>query len=167
MENLLKAAIIFVSIFISTCFADTLILSTKIKIEYQSPESIAHGSSNLIVKYKDWSFMHVVVDPKDLYQQIDLTGLEKDYIRSIFDEKARAKLPKWLAITAKEQADVFGVAPETTDRFMVGSAEVLTVYDAKEKNGEIFIIEDLSVHHIYITGERDHHNKISHSIKER
>jgi hypothetical protein len=167
MENLFKAAIICLSIFTSTCFADTLVLSAKLKIEYLSPQSIAHGSSNLIVKYKDWSFMHVVVDPKDIYQQIDLTGMEKDYIRSIFDEKARAKLPKWLAITAKEQADVFGVSPETTNIFMTGKAEVFSVYDQKDKKGQIFIIEDLSVHQIYTNGDKKHHDLIAKNIKER
>jgi len=132
-----------------------------------SPQSITHGSSNLIVKYKDWSFMHVVVDPKDLYQQIDLTGMEKDYIRSIFDEKARAKLPKSLAITAKEQADVFGVSPETSEIFTKGKAEVFSVYDQKDKKGQIFIIEDLSVHQIYTNGDKTYHDLVAHNIKER
>jgi len=168
MENIFKFITISLLLIItSNSFADSLILSAKLKIEYQTPQSIAHGTDNLIVKYKDWSFMHVLVDPKELYQQIDLTGLEKDYIRAIFDVQARSKLPKWLAITAEEQADVFGVTPQSTHGFMLDKAEVLAVYDAKDKKGQIFILEELAVHQIYINGEIQHYHKVTHSIKER
>jgi hypothetical protein len=106
MENRLKVVLIAVSLFITPAFADNLVLSTKLRLEYPTPLLISHMSTSLIVKYKDSSFMHVVVDPKGIYRQIDLTGLERDFSKSIFDDKARAKLPIWLSLVAEEQSDV-------------------------------------------------------------
>ncbi|RMF20001.1 MAG: hypothetical protein D6758_00500 [Gammaproteobacteria bacterium] len=31
----------------------------------------------LVMKYEDWSLIHEVVDPRDMYTQIDLTGIER------------------------------------------------------------------------------------------
>ena len=167
MENILKVALITASLFVSSAFADNLILSTKLRIEYPTPLLISHGSTSLIVKYKDSSFMHVVVDPKAIYRQIDLTGLERDFIKSIFDDKARAKLPKWLSLVAKEQSDEFGVTPDNVDRFKVGKAEIYTVYNKKNNEGQIYIFDELSIHQIYTHGTKKEHDLIAHSIKER
>jgi len=111
--------------------------------------------------------MHVVVDPKNIYQQIDLTGKERDYIRSIFDKNERAKLSKDLAAMAKEQSDQFGVTPDNVERFKVGDAEVIAVYNNEDNNGQVFIFEELSVHQIYTYGTKAEHDLILKGIKER
>jgi len=167
MENLLKASFLISSLFFSTAFADSLILSARLKIEYPAaPLLISHGSSDLIIKYKDWSFMHEVFDPETFYEQIDLTGLEVEFVRSIYDDKKRSKLPEWLAVVSRQLADGLGNDPDTVKQFKVGKLEILTGHDNKN-HGQIFIIDESTIHKIIITGSKKELDLIAKNIKER
>lgn len=168
MKTLFKITILYFSMFVTTCFADVLILSTQLKIEYPTPLAISHGISDLIVKYnQNRSFMHVVVDPKEMYQQIDLSGIEREYIRSIFDVKQREKLSEQLSTLSKKQSDEFGVTKDNVERIKVGTAEVIAVYNYKSNNGLIFIFAELAVHQIYTYGTKKEHDLILYGIKKR
>ena len=166
MEKISRTFILVTWMFSSTCFADNLILSTNLKVEYPAPLLISHGSSDLIVKYKNWTFEHVVIDPKNIFQQIDLTGLERDYFKSVFDKKERSKLPEWLAVVAKEQADVLGVNPDSIKRFHVGKAEIFTVHD-KKNTGRVYVFDELAIHQFTVLGSNKELEIISNGIKER
>ena len=152
METILKVAIICLSLFSSSCFSDTLILSTKLKIEYPTPKMIGHSSDSLIVKYKDWSFMHVVVDPEKFYPKVNLDGVERDFIKSMFDKEKRSKFPEWFAALSRDQAKAFGITSSNSDKIRVGDAEILAVHDEAGKQGQIFILEELTVHQISVLG---------------
>jgi len=167
MENILKAVLITISLFISSAFADNLVLSTKLRIEYPTPLLISHGSTDLIVKYKDWTFMHEVFNTKNFYPQIDLTGVERDFVRAMFDSKSRSKWPGWFAALSKDQAEAFGITPNSTNRFKIGNAEIFTVHDKKSNKGQIFIFDELVVHQIAILGTKEQLDTIAHNIKER
>jgi len=167
MEKFLKTTIICLSLYTTTSFSDTLVLSTKLKIDYPNPVLIAHGSEDLIVKYKDWSFFHTVFNSKTFYSQIDLTGLEKDFIRLMFGYKEKPHFPEWFPVLAKGQADAFGITPDNSKKFNIGNSEILTTHDESKKKGYIFIIEELAVHQISIHGTQKELNLIVKNIRER
>lgn len=166
MEQTLKALLLTFLLSSSSVFADNLILSNKLSLEYPSPLVIGHGGSYLLVKYEDWSFSHQHFDPKTFYQQIDLTGLEKDFVRSIFDHTRRKQLPDWLSVVSKEFAEGLEFSPDSIHIFKVGDAEILTGHD-QEDHGLIYIIEDLVIHQISITGTTKDLDLIAKNIKER
>jgi len=168
MDKILKLAILCLSLFAITCFADTLALSARLKIEHPAPNLSIHTRSGLIVKYTDEKlFMHVIVEPKNVYPKIDLTGKAELYIRSIFDEEKRGKLSKELADLSKEQADQFGVTPNNVYRSKVGNSDAIAVYNSSDKKGQIFVFEEFTIHQIYTHGSKEDHDQFLHSIKER
>jgi len=166
MGHFSKIILLLLFVFNSTCFADNLVLSAKLRVDYPTPMLIGHTRTSLLVKYKNWTFSHELLDPKNFYQQIDLTGLEKNFVKGMFDKKERSKLPEWIAVLAKEQANAFGITPGSVERFLVGSAEVFTVHD-KKNTGQIFVLDELVVHQLTVLGSKTELNLIAHSIKER
>ena len=166
MDKSLKVLFLALSIFTTSAFADSFILSAKTGFEYPSPDSISHSGSYLLVKYKDWSFGHENFDPTTFYSNINLTGFERDFVRSLFDAKKRSKLPKWLSVISQELADGLGNKPDTIKQVKVGNAEILSGYDGK-KIGLVFVLEDHVIHQITITGTKQHFDTFVKNIKER
>jgi len=166
MDNALKTLFITIFLFNSTVFADTLVLSTHLKVEYPSPAMIGHGDSYLLVKYKNWSFSHEHFNPKTFYQQIDLTGLEKIFVRSIYEKTQRDKLPEWLSVVSRQFSEGLKNNPDSIKKYKVGAAEIYSGHDNKEQ-GQIFIIEDLVIHHISVSGTKKELDLIAKNIKER
>jgi len=166
MENTLRALLFTILLSSSSVFADNLILSTKLSLEYPSPIVLGHGGTYLLVKYKNWSFSHEHFDPKTFYQQIDLTGLEKDFVRAIFDHTQRTKLPEWLSVVSREFSEGLNLDPKSIEIFKVGNAEIFTGHD-KKNHGQIYIIEDLVIHQISISGTKKELDLIAKNIKER
>jgi len=166
MDKSLKALFLAASIFTSSVLADNFILSAQTGFAYPSPVSISHNGSYLLIKYKDWSFSHENFDPKTFYQNIDLTGFERDFIRSLFDAKKRSGLPKWLSVISEQLADGLNNKPDTIKQFKVGKAEILAGHDGR-KSGQIFILEDLAIHQIIINGEKQYFDAFITNIKER
>jgi len=166
MDKSLKALFLAASIFTSPVLADNFILSAQTGFEYPSPVSISHSGSYLLVKYKEWSFSHENFDPKTFYSNINLTGFERNFVRSIFDANKRSELPKWLAAISQEFSDGLGNKPESIKKIKVGKAEILAGHDGK-KNGQIFILEDPAIHMITISGEKQYFDAFIKNIKER
>ena len=166
MEKITKIFILVAFILNSSCYAENLVLSEKISVEYPTPLLISHGGPSLLFKYKDWTLMHETFDPKTFFQQIDLTDLEHEFVKSIFDKEERKKLPEWLQVIAKDFETGLSVTPENITHLKVGDIEIYGVHD-KKKNGLIFILDKLAVHHLYVTGAKNKFDLTIHNIKER
>jgi hypothetical protein len=159
-----RLLLILTLLFSSVCFGETLVISSKLQVEYPKPLLIANGEG-LIFRYKDWWFSHEIVNPKNFYPKIDLTGIDKIFIKAIFTKKV---LPaKWLNELAIEQANEFGVTKSNVEIIKIDNAEIMGVYDKKDNQGQIFIIEDLIIHNLYINGSKDKFELILSKIKGR
>ena len=165
MKTLVKVFFIATSIFCSVCVSEPLVISAKLKVDYPKPLVILHNLNSMIFKYDEWYFSHEVINPKTMYQKLDLSGLEKNFIRSIFTDEELAA--KWLNELAKEQATIFGVGAYDVTKMNIGLAELLAVYNVKENKGYLFIIEESISHRFTMTGSKNKFNLILKSIKER
>lgn len=150
-KNVVSLFIVF--LLSGSAFSQTLILSDKLQLQYDAPQLISHTADTLIVKYKNWSFMHELVNPKNMYPRIDLSGIERIYLHSIFDAKEKEKLPKWLGSLAEEQAQLFGVRKDNVRRKNVAGSEIVAVFNSAHSSSHIYIFEELKIHHIEIHGD--------------
>jgi len=148
-----KIVLIFMIAFCSNVvLAQTLILSDKTQLKYDDPLLISHAVDTFIFKYKDWSFAHEVVNSKNIYLKVDLSGVERLYLSSIFDEKEREKLPRWLMALSEEQADSFGVKNNNVKRKKIGEADLIAVFGADQAIPHIYLFENLKIHHFVVHG---------------
>lgn len=165
MSKLLGCILFTLSI---NCFANNqLVLSSQTTVNYLEPNIISHGGNLLILKYDDWHFSHEVINPLLIYPSVDLTGLEADFIRSLFDEPTRNSLPKWLAELSIEQADFFGITNNKTEYKKLNQIEYYSVYDPNNDRGNIFILEAHQVHHLRFSGKKNKYIDLINAIKER
>ncbi|HEB93679.1 MAG TPA: hypothetical protein ENI94_09495, partial [Gammaproteobacteria bacterium] len=146
---------VFALMFSSVCFSGTLVLSYKLQVDYPEPLLISLSGESLIFKYKDWSFLYDTVNPKTIYQSVDLTGVEKKFIRSFFDTKIRSQLPEWLAALSKEQVKVFGITPANIKKTKVGPIDIIGYYDEKDRSGHFYVFEELATRHFAIYGTKN------------
>lgn len=167
MKSIVSILFLLSLVFSPASFSKDLILSANLVMDYPDPKLISHTQSSLIFKYDDWSFFHEIVNPKNIYQSIDLTGVEQAFLRSIFNQEKRKALPKWLAVLSQEQADEFGIETDNIDRKFVGQSELISVYDAKRESAQLYIFEELVTHHISVYGSKEKLDLIKHSIKGR
>ncbi|GAB1623754.1 hypothetical protein AAOGI_38040 [Agarivorans albus] len=137
--------------------AGSLIISPDIKITYPEPELISHNSDTLIVKYTDWTFSHSAINPETMYAAIDLTGVELDFIQSIFVPELRDKQPAWLSALATEQAESLGLSSNKAIDKTLGTATIYAVYNSDETMGTIFLVEDKQAHQLTVIGSRKHY----------
>jgi len=167
MEKMIKLVFIAIALLTSTVNADDLILSTNIKVEYPSPVLIGHISGSLVIKYKDWSFSHNDLDPKTFYHRVDLTGIENEFIKSMFDPKHQSKLPEWITHISGKIAEGMGNDPDSTLSRKLGKAHIYGGYSSKMKQGQVFIIDELTIHNIAISGDKEKFTSLVNNIKER
>lgn len=145
-----------------------LILSKNISLHYQQPENITHSWRTIIFKYPDWYFSHEIVDPKVMYSGIDLTGLLQDFIRSMFDEELRGKLPAgWLEELSREQSIAFGIKDGNTGLMNKGFGALYHMFSQDEGRGEIFILEENQTHWLQIHSSKEQFQDLIENIKER
>ncbi|RMF20002.1 MAG: hypothetical protein D6758_00505 [Gammaproteobacteria bacterium] len=133
--------------------AQLLVLSDQTRVEISPPSMIAHSGDMLLLKYDNGTIFHEVVDPKTMYTQIDLTGLERSFIRSLFDTAERQKLPAWLAALSAEQADQLGVGRGKVISDKLGDRELLGVHDPDKKVAHLYLFETLKTHHLIVKGD--------------
>lgn len=163
-----KTLIAFCLLFLSSvAYAETLVISQNISVDYETPAILAHSGDQLIFKYEDWSFSHSVVDPEELYPAIDLTGLDQDFIVSIFVPESRKILPPWLALLAKEQADTFGVELDNIKLKALAGGRVYATYSMEAKEGNIFVLEEQKIHHFQLLGAKETFQRLLNNIKDR
>ncbi len=167
MEKIITSIFIAMTLFMSSANADDLVLSTNIKVEYPSPVLIGHIGGSLVIKYKDWSFSHETLDPKTFYHRIDLTGIENDFIKSIFDRKHKSNLPEWLINISAKISESMGNDPDSTLSLKLGKADLYAGYNSKMKQGQVFILDDLTIHKIAISGSKEKFTLMVKNIKER
>jgi len=154
-------------VYVGNCYAATLVLSQQLNLEYEKPLVISHTEDFLIVKYKDWYFSHSIINAKSMHANIDLSGMERQYIKSMFDKETRNQFPRWLAELSKEQAQVLGVPNNKVDKSKIGEADIIAVYNEIEKSGFIYIFEALKIHNINVVGSKTHYYKLINSMEER
>ncbi len=159
--------IILLSLLAHSALAEQLLISPNLYIEYERPKLIFHSGKSILIKYEDWSFSHEDTDPETIYQGIDLSGLEHDYIESIFIPSLRDNFPPWLAALSKEQAEFFIPIDARTSVKEFSKIKLYSSYIDKSQEGNIFILEERSVHHIQMQGNKDFHTKLLMNIKER
>ncbi|MCG6202610.1 hypothetical protein [Psychromonas antarctica] len=165
MNKLISSLIFLFSI---SCYGgEDLIVSSQTLVEYDKPQVISHTGSVLIMKYDGWYFSHEIIDPVKIYPSIDLTGLEKDFVKSLFEVSVRKSFPKWLSELSAEQATVFGIYENKFDYKKLQKIEIYSIYDPESEKGNVFIIEDNQIHHINVNGKKDKYTNLINSIKER
>ncbi|MDO6686729.1 MULTISPECIES: hypothetical protein [unclassified Agarivorans] len=147
--------------------ASELIISSDIKITYPEPELISHSSDTLILKYPNWTFSHSAINPETMYAAIDLTGIELDFIQSIFVSELRNKQPDWLSTLATEQAESLGLSSNKAIEKALGTATIYAVYNSDETTGYVFLVEDTQAHQITIIGSKKHYLNVIQWLKLR
>lgn len=152
---------------ISSYGNNDLILSNKTTISYPLPNMISHSGNMLIMKYDDWYFSHELIDPTKIYPAIDLSGLEREFIKSLFDASLRQKFPKWLAELSIEQANVFGISNNNFDYKKFKEIELYSIFNADSSEANIFIFEENQIHHINFNGAKRKYTDLINTIKER
>ncbi|WP_369601299.1 hypothetical protein AAIA72_16055 [Hahella sp. SMD15-11] len=148
----LSVACLLSLVLVQPAFAQTLVLSDRLRIELDAPLTLAHSERMLIMKYSDWSLMHEVVNPAEMYTQINLTGIERDYIIAMFDPQKRRHLPGWLAALADEQARILGIEKGHVNRTDAGDVSIYSVYDPERQVGHLYVFEPLKIHHLIMQG---------------
>ncbi|MCW8932288.1 MAG: hypothetical protein OQL19_18900 [Gammaproteobacteria bacterium] len=168
MKKLTVLLLLVFSLFsVTQSFSDRLVLSSKLEMDYPSPVLISHTEDTLIIKYENWSFLHNIVNPQKIYHTIDLTGLEKDYILSIFQQKTNSSFPEWLNALSREQAKEFGVTSSNVLRKKINLSEIVGVYDKKRSSGYLYVFDETKIHHFVIYGSEEKYNLLITYIKER
>jgi hypothetical protein len=159
--------IIFLILACSNLFASTLVLSSKLKLEYPEPLLISHTEDKLIFKYKDAAIVHNIVNPKTMYANTDLSGFEKPYIYALFDRPLQLELPLDIQQLAVKQRTHMGLDLSKGNIQSEQNFEILSSYDERRKIGHVFIIEELRIHHIAVDGSQDFLEEIIDSIGVR
>ncbi|PIE41162.1 MAG: hypothetical protein CSA49_04850 [Gammaproteobacteria bacterium] len=163
-----KIILLILSYFLcGAAFSQTLVLSDKLQLNYGDPKLISHSENFLIVKYKDWSFMHEIVNPKNIYPKIDLTGMEQTYLRTVFGIEDVNTLPQWLIVLAKEQAQLFGIKKNNIKRKNIGESVLVAVYNSELSSAHVYIFEALKIHHIVVRGNESRLSNVLDNIGER
>ncbi|OZB13032.1 MAG: hypothetical protein B7X58_10280, partial [Marinobacter sp. 34-60-7] len=121
--------------------ARDLVLSQGLALAYPEPQLISHSSNTLILKYDGWVMTHRVVDPTAIYPKIDLSGLEKEYLTSIFIPDERESFPGWLRALSEEQASEYGLPSGQVIKKTVGEAQILGTYNDQRAEGYLFVFE--------------------------
>lgn len=163
-----KTLIAFCFLFLSSvAYAETLVISQDISVDYETPAILAHSGDQVIFKYDDWSFSHSVVNPKTLYPAVDLTGLDHDFIVSIFVPASRNSLPPWLALLAQEQAHTFGLELGKVKVKTLSGGTIYAIYSMEAKEGNIFVLEEQKIHHFQMLGAQVAFQRLLNNIKDR
>lgn len=166
----MKFLIFLLSIFATNvCFAkdEELHLSNIVLMEFELPQKLSHSGNLLILKFEDWHFSHEVINPKEFYKPIDLTGIQHEFLKSVFYPKLREKLPGWLGELANEQAASFGLPKSKIIHRQFDGFELLGIYDQMLMQGNVFIFEEYQIHHLSFHGENLDYINLINGIKEK
>lgn len=165
MRVAIAVSLLLISI---SCSAQSeLILAENLKMNIEPVQTISHTEDMLILVYEDWRVAHEVMDPKWIYPGVDLSGMEKVYVRSLFEPQAREDLPAWLAVLSKEQAETFGIDQKSVVKRTIGEALLLAAYDPGGAQGEIFVIDGKRIHHFQVLGQEKEFDGVIKRLVER
>lgn len=147
--------------------ANNLVLSQDLEMDYATPKLITHTSSVLFIKYDDWTLSHQVVDPTSIYTNIDLSGVEKQFLHSVFLPDVRSSLPRWMRVLSEEQASEFGLPDGAVTNQQVGDFQLLGTYSSTHNAGYIYLFDRAAIHQFVVLGSEAHYRDVINSIKER
>ncbi|QUM89946.1 hypothetical protein HWV03_14605 [Moritella sp. 36] len=165
MKNIIFLLAIFIGLLNPIVNANELRLSKNVIVNYPTPAIVSHADNLLIVKYQDWYFSHEQLEPKNIYQAIDLTGLEHSFIKSMFIPKVRLELPKWLAELSKEQAASYAITDTSSTIKRSSDLDIYSAYDSANQKGIVYILEPVTIHSISYSGSDKHFSKLLSMIK--
>jgi len=132
--------LLLVSFFCSHSFSNNLSLSQTLALSFESPIEFLHSHDTLFIRYNDGVITHQNLLPNGMYQDLDLTGYFKPFVRSIFGYTV--ELPQEIKKASVEQGKAFGVKQDNVLNKEMGHAELFAVYSEEYKQGNIFIIEN-------------------------
>lgn len=168
MNNLLRILGLILLLLSTSACANTLVISSKFKINYENPELISHSTNTLTLKYKPWYLFHQIVDPKNMYPGIDLTGLEHAFIKKIFSDQPDASLPSWINTLADAQRKELAFSSQIKpQKFEKNNALLLGSYSDLHQTGYLYLLEKQTIHQITVVGNEKHFNSVINWIKER
>lgn len=166
---LIKVRLLFLILFLHSTFigANEFVLSSEVSLDYPNPVLISHTQDSLIFKYDGWMFAHNVVNPKSMYQAIDLTGLEKDYIQALFFPEKINRLPTWLGKLAQDQSTEFSFTNSLNVEEGSNNPKILAGFNKLNGIGHAYIFDVNSTHHIVFNGKKDKFELIVKNVRKR
>lgn len=167
MKRIFRAVMVWMVASSSLASAGNLVLSQDLEMSYPDPLLISHTSTMLLIKFDGWVLSHEVVNPSSIYSNIDLSGVEEDYLKSVFQPEIRESLPKWLRVLSEEQALSFGLPESGVTNRVVGEFEIFGSYNEHIDSGYIYVFDRAAIHSLTVLGSEDRFNEVITSIKER
>lgn len=164
-----KPLILALALLLNTVFAQAgqLVMSPNLALNYPPPTLISHTSNTLILTYDHWSWSHSLVNPAEIYPKVDLTGIERQFVKSLFDPEIRETFPGWLRLLSQELAEQFGLPAGRVDQRTLPSAELFGTYSAKHGEGYLFLLDKTAIHRLTVIGSEENYKEVMKNIRER
>ena len=140
--------------------ASQLALSSELSLSTPTPKKIAHTPELLILKFDDWSLTHQVIDAKNYLPSVDLSGIEKLFIESLFDKKKREKLPKWLDVLALELSHSLAITSGKKIIKRLDKFDIYSAYSEENQEAQIYLLEENQSHSIRLFGSKQEFENI-------
>jgi len=147
--------------------ANEFIISNQIAIKQPFSNRIAHSGEMVIFKYKNWSYTHEIVSPESFIGSVDLSGVEHQFIQSLFETNKREKLPRWLNVLAEDFSAKILNENGKYKKFTLGSSTVYGTHNTKEEHAFIFILEESMIHKLEVLGTRKNYTDFIKNIIKR
>jgi len=146
-------------------WSQELILAEDLKLDMPDSAVILHSGNSVLFKYENWVMNHQVLDPKNFYPSIDLTGWMNQFIRSVFGEKEKS-LPEWIKVLAKNQAEAFHIDNKSVIKFSLNKKPIYATYSDELKQGHIFLLNEGYVNHFNVLSDKQMYMKFITILKE-
>ncbi|WP_274057268.1 hypothetical protein [Vibrio parahaemolyticus] len=151
------------------CFAQSqeLHLSQNVVLDVPLSKTILHTGNILIFKFGDSHISHEVLSPKEFFSPIDLTGVEKEFVRSLFKLTENSSFPQWLNAASNELSETLGITKDNKVIEVKGGLEILGFYDSESQSGQLFILDTSLIHHFTVLGSDELFKNLYQSIREK
>lgn len=151
----------------TVCYAKLdLALTNKLHVEVENPLSVALAGEGLVFVYSNGAISVKRVNPKNVYDAVDLTGMLQLFVKAVFDVSQRRQLPaQWMDELAKQQAKAYGIKKDNWRHQRIGEADLYMVFDAEGKTGNVFVLENGLTYQIQITGDKGRYSSFVESIR--
>lgn len=157
--------LLFTCLVSASGWSQELILNEDLKLKMPDSAVILHSGNSVLFKYEDWVMSHQVLDPKNFYPSIDLTGWMNQFIRRVFGEKDES-LPEWILVLAKNQAEAFKIDNKSIIKFSLNEKPVYATYSDKLNQGHIFLLNDGYVNNFNIISDKQMYMKFIAILKD-
>ncbi len=121
----------------------TVQINRDVSLLLPIPDYQQHFGPTLTVKYSDWMLTHQAVDHKEVFgPNVNLTGYEALFFRSLFIEKDRDKLPEWLAVFSREVSESYSI--NNWRLKTISNTDIYHFYHTERRRGTLFLIRESS-----------------------